>query len=40
VMIHGDRVWDQLDDVAIVVAWGVAGLIVALRRFRWEPRER
>jgi hypothetical protein len=40
VMIHGDRVWNQLDDVAVVAVWGIAGLIVALRRFRWEPRER
>ncbi len=40
VMIHSDRVWDQLDDVAIVAVWGIAGVIVGLRRFRWEPRER
>jgi len=26
-------------DLAIMGAWGVAALIVALRRFRWEPRE-
>ena len=23
----------------VVAAWGVAGAVVALRRFRWEPRE-
>jgi ABC-2 type transport system permease protein len=27
----------QLGDVAAVAAWGVFGLAVALRRFRWEP---
>ena len=27
--------WDQL---AIVAAWGVAGLLIAVRTFRWEPR--
>jgi len=27
--------WDQL---AIVAAWGVAGLLIAIRTFRWEPR--
>jgi ABC-2 type transport system permease protein len=27
--------WGQL---AIVAAWGVAGLLIALRTFRWEPR--
>ena len=25
-------------DLAIVAAWGVAGLLIAVRRFRWEPR--
>ena len=27
--------WGHL---AIVAAWGVAGLLIALRTFRWEPR--
>jgi ABC-2 type transport system permease protein len=26
-------------DLAVLVAWGIAGLVVALRVFRWEPRE-
>ena len=25
-------------DLAVVAAWGVAGLVFALRRFRWSPR--
>ena len=25
-------------DVAVVAAWGLAGLLIALRYFRWEPR--
>jgi ABC-type polysaccharide/polyol phosphate export permease len=25
--------------VAAVVVWGLFGLAVAVRRFRWEPRE-
>lgn len=25
-------------DLAVVAAWGIAGLLVALRWFRWEPR--
>jgi ABC-2 type transport system permease protein len=25
-------------DVAVVAAWGVAGLLLAIRFFRWEPR--
>ena len=40
VMVYGDRIWDHPGAVAIVAAWGVAGTIVALRGFRWEPRER
>jgi len=33
-------IWGDQQAIAIVVAWGVAGLLVAWRRFRWEPRER
>jgi ABC-2 type transport system permease protein len=25
-------------DVAVVAAWGVGGLVIAVRRFSWEPR--
>ena len=25
-------------DLGIVLAWGIAGLVIALRYFRWEPR--
>lgn len=28
----------ELGDLAVVAAWGLAGLIVALLAFRWEPR--
>lgn len=40
VMVFGDDVWDHPDHVAVIVGWGIAGLVVALRGFRWEPRER
>lgn len=40
VMIFGDPVWEHTTEVAVIAAWGVAGAIVALRGFRWEPRER
>ncbi len=26
------------NDLIIMAAWGVAGLLIAVRRFRWEPR--
>jgi ABC-2 type transport system permease protein len=25
-------------DLAVLLAWGVAGALVAIRRFRWNPR--
>lgn len=40
VMVFDDSIWDHPTAVAVVAAWGLAGTIVAVRRFRWEPRER
>jgi ABC-2 type transport system permease protein len=28
----------ELGHLAVVAAWGVLGLLIAVRRFRWEPR--
>ena len=39
VMLHGHEVWSRPGPVLWVAAWGIAGLVVAIRRFRWEPRE-
>jgi len=39
VMLHGHEIWTQWTNVAVVAAWGLAGVIVALRYFRWEPHE-
>ena len=30
----------DLTAIAVVAAWGLAGYLVAWRRFRWMPRER
>lgn len=30
----------QLRNVAIMIAWGLVGVVLALRRFEWEPRRR
>ena len=38
--VLGQSPVDDLGAVAVVVAWGVVGLLVAVRRFSWEPRER
>ena len=40
VYLHGEPVWSDAGAVAIVAAWGAGGLLVAWRRFGWEPRER
>jgi len=40
IYLHGHSVWTRPEDVAVLAAWGLAGLVIALRRFRWEPRER
>jgi ABC-2 type transport system permease protein len=39
VMLHGHEIWSQGTNVAVIAAWGLAGLVVALRSFRWEPTE-
>ena len=39
IMLQGDEIWTQGTNVAVVAAWGVVGLVVALRAFRWEPHE-
>jgi ABC-2 type transport system permease protein len=40
IVVYDTSVWDHLTDVAVVAAWGLFGLVVSLRSFRWEPRER
>jgi ABC-2 type transport system permease protein len=40
VMLHGQQFWDNWGDVGVIAAWGAAGAIVAIWRFRWEPAER
>ena len=38
VLLH-EQIWDNWTDVGIVAAWGVAGLVLTAKRFRWEPRQ-
>ena len=40
VYLDGEAFWEQGRGLAIAAAWGIAGLLVAWRRFGWEPRER
>jgi ABC-2 type transport system permease protein len=39
VMLHGNPIWSEWESVAVVTAWGLVGLLAALRTFHWEPRE-
>jgi ABC-2 type transport system permease protein len=38
--LNGEYPSSDLAAVAVVVAWGVAGYLVAVRRFGWQPREK
>jgi ABC-2 type transport system permease protein len=40
VVVFDDQIWDHPEAVAVIAAWGVIGAVVAVRGFRWEPRER
>ncbi|MSO96407.1 MAG: ABC transporter permease [Thermoleophilia bacterium] len=40
VYLGGGSFWSQPRGIVIVLAWGVVGLLIASRRFGWEPRER
>ena len=39
VMLHDHEIWSQWTNVAVRAAWGVGGVLVAVRSFRWEPTE-
>jgi ABC-2 type transport system permease protein len=36
----GEPIWQQPRAVLVLVAWALAGSLIAWRRFGWEPRER
>jgi ABC-2 type transport system permease protein len=39
IYLHGHQIWDEPAAVAVLAAWGLFGMVVAVRTFRWEPRE-
>jgi ABC-2 type transport system permease protein len=39
VYLHGHQLWDEPTAVAVLAGWGVLGIVVAVRKFRWEPTE-
>jgi ABC-2 type transport system permease protein len=39
VMLKGVSVWDRPKDVLVITAWGIFGVLLATRFFRWTPQE-
>jgi ABC-2 type transport system permease protein len=39
IYLHGQQFWDKPLAIGILTGWGLFGMAVALRTFRWEPRE-
>jgi ABC-2 type transport system permease protein len=39
IYLRGHAIWTKPTALAVLAAWGVAGLLVAVFKFRWEPRE-
>jgi ABC-2 type transport system permease protein len=40
VYLHGHGFWTQPGALAVLAAWGAAGLVFTIFKFRWEPRSR
>jgi ABC-2 type transport system permease protein len=40
VYLENESAWSNPGSLAVVAAWGLGGLALAVRRFGWEPRER
>ena len=38
--LEDEALWSNPVAIAMLAAWGVAGLAIAVRRFRWEPQSR
>jgi ABC-2 type transport system permease protein len=39
IYLDREAVWEQGGALLVVLGWGVIGLVVAFRAFRWEPRQ-
>ena len=37
---HGKALGIAVGQLAVVAGWGLAGLLIGLRTFRWTPRRR
>ena len=39
IYLHGQAIWSKPLAIGVLAAWGLGGLIVAVFKFRWEPRD-
>lgn len=39
IYLHGHAFWSKPLAIGVLAAWGLGGLVVAVLRFRWEPRD-
>jgi len=39
IVLRHTEIWHEGTAVGVVAAWGAVGLVFAVRKFRWEPRE-
>jgi len=39
IYLNGHELWSRPRDIVVLAAWGAIGLAIAIRKFRWEPRE-
>jgi ABC-2 type transport system permease protein len=40
VMMRNHHIWSDASSLGVVVLWGAIGVAIAIRGFRWQPRER
>ena len=39
VMVRHHHLWSETGSIGVVLLWGAVGMAVAIRGFRWQPRE-
>jgi ABC-2 type transport system permease protein len=39
IVLRNTEIWHEGTAVGVIAAWGAVGLVFAVRKFRWEPRE-
>jgi hypothetical protein len=39
IYLHDHAIWSKPLAMGVLAAWGLGGLVVAVFKFRWEPRD-